>query len=68
MNDDDLDKLAKRVRDLADHADPFTKKRLLALAERYVAGELSPRRTPLPPVWINDQDHTDHGNGAENTG
>ena len=69
MNDDDLDKLAKRVRAIAERADPFTKKRLLALAERYGAGDLSPRRTPLPLVSINDQDHTGHenGNGNDNT-
>ena len=48
MNDDYFKAQAKRVRDIASLADPFTKKRLLALAERYDAAKPSPRRTPLP--------------------
>jgi hypothetical protein len=40
---------AQRVRDIAEKADPFTKKRLLALAEYYEARALeSPR--PLRPI------------------
>ncbi|MGY0576190.1 hypothetical protein ACTGJ9_038590 [Bradyrhizobium sp. RDM12] len=47
---------AERARDLADKADPFTRKRLLVLAERYDAklGKPSPasrnlqRTLPLP--------------------
>jgi hypothetical protein len=36
--DDDFDKQhAQRVRDLADKADPFTRKRLLDLADKYDA-------------------------------
>ena len=47
MDDDFNKERAILVRDLADKADPFTKKRLLDLAERYDAR--SPRRpTPLP--------------------
>jgi hypothetical protein len=35
MNDDYFKEQAARVRAIADRADPFTKKRLLDLAERY---------------------------------
>jgi hypothetical protein len=35
MNDDFFEKQAARVRAIADRADPFTKKRLLDLAEKY---------------------------------
>jgi hypothetical protein len=37
MNDDYFKQQADRVRSLAEGADPFTKKRLLDLAERYDA-------------------------------
>jgi hypothetical protein len=43
---------AQRIRDIAERADPFTRKRLLALAERYDARVLESSRplrsTPLP--------------------
>jgi hypothetical protein len=49
MNDEYFKEHAARVRNIASFADPFTKKRLLDLAERYDAK--SPRRpTPLPRV------------------
>jgi hypothetical protein len=48
MNDEYFKEQAARVRSLADRADPFTKKRLLALAERYDGKR--PRQTPLPDV------------------
>ena len=48
MNDEYFKAQAKRVRDIAAFADPHTKARLLALAERYDAAMPSPRRTPLP--------------------
>jgi len=35
MNDEFLRERARTVRSIADNADPFTKKRLLNLAERY---------------------------------
>jgi hypothetical protein len=35
MNDQFLEERARAVRSIADRADPFTKKRLLDLAERY---------------------------------
>ena len=48
MNAEYFKAQAKRVRDIAALADPHTKQRLLALAERYDAAIPSPRRTPLP--------------------
>jgi hypothetical protein len=48
MNDEYFKEQAARVRSLADRADPFTKKRLLALAEKYDGKR--PRQTPLPDV------------------
>jgi hypothetical protein len=51
MNEQYFKEQAAKVRHIASLADPFTKKRLLALAERYDAGKPSPRRTPLPMVY-----------------
>ena len=45
MNDDYYKQQAARVRSIASLADPFTKKRLLALAEQYDAAKPSPRRS-----------------------
>lgn len=42
------------VRDLADKADPFTKKRLLDLANRYEAG-VPAKTKPLALPEINDK-------------
>lgn len=44
---------------IADKADPFTKKRLLALADRYDARSGTPSRAvrQLPSVSINGQKH-----------
>jgi hypothetical protein len=50
MNDEYFKEQAARVRNLASIADPFTKKRLLDLAERYDAKR--PKRTPLPNVPV----------------
>ena len=50
MRDQYFKEQAKRVRDIAALADPHTKKRLLALAERYDATKPSPSQTPLPSV------------------
>jgi hypothetical protein len=44
MNDEYLKEAALRVRALAENADPFTKKRLLDLAERYDARLGKPSR------------------------
>ena len=48
MNDDFLRERARAVRAIAENADPFTKKRLLELAERYETGARRPSRTPIP--------------------
>ena len=54
MNDEYFKQQAERVRAIADKADPFTKKRLLDLAERYDATPGRPsratRQLKLPDV------------------
>jgi hypothetical protein len=44
MDDDFYKQHAQRVRDLADKADPFTRKRLLDLADKYDAKTGKPSR------------------------
>jgi hypothetical protein len=58
------------VRTIADKADPFTEKRLLALADKYDARSGSPSRAvrQLPSVSINSQQHSNHRNGSGDTG
>jgi hypothetical protein len=52
MNEEFFRDRAKTVRELADRADPHTKRRLLDLASRY---EKKPRPpTPLPSVPVKD--------------
>jgi hypothetical protein len=65
MNDDYFRERALVVRTIADKADPFTKKRLLALADKYDArsGGLSRATHQLPSVVINTQQHTRNGSG-----
>ena len=57
MNDAYFREQSHRVRAIADKADPFTKKRLLALAESYEAriGRPSRAMRQLPLVAINDE-------------
>jgi hypothetical protein len=57
MNDEFLKERARAVRSIADRADPFTKKRLLDLAESYEARIGRPFRgaTRLAPPQILDQ-------------
>jgi hypothetical protein len=60
MNDEYFREQAARVRNIARLADPFTKKRLLALAEQYDAAKPSPRKPRSPPVTVQgDQPGTD---------
>jgi hypothetical protein len=70
MNDEYLRERARVVRTIADKADPFTKKRLLALADKYGARYGAPSRAvrQLPSVTINSQQHSDHRNGSGDTG
>jgi hypothetical protein len=56
MNDEYFKEHAARVRSIADRADPFTRKRLLALAERYDGKR--PRQTPLPSAPVIGVDTT----------
>jgi hypothetical protein len=61
MNDRYFKEQAARVRNIASFADPFTKKRLLDLAERY--DTKSPRPpTPLPRVTPGEK--PDSGDAA----
>lgn len=56
MNEEFLRDHARTVRDLADKADPFTRKRLLELAAKY---EIKPRRpTPLPSISVKPKPDT----------
>ncbi len=45
---------AALLRELAEQADPFIKRRLLDLASRYEKGPIKTR--PLPPISINGRD------------
>ena len=63
MNDAYFKEHAARVRDIASLADPFTKKRLLALAEKYDPAEPS-RATPLPSVPITSKHPDRSGSDA----
>ena len=69
MNDEYFIEQSRRVRGLAEKADPFTKKRLLALAESYDARLGRPSRaTPqLPSIAISNQPHSDDYTGGGDT-
>ena len=60
MNDDYFRKQAERVRMIAATADPFTKKRLIALAESYDARIGWPSRAvrQLPATALSAQETT----------
>jgi hypothetical protein len=62
MNDAYFKEQSQRVRAIADKADPFTKKRLLALAESYDAriGRPSRATRQLPFVTIDLEKPADH--------
>jgi hypothetical protein len=70
MNDEYLRERALVVRTIADKADPFTKKRLLALADKYDARSGAPSRAvrQLPSVSINSQQHSNNNNGGGDAG
>jgi len=57
MNDAYFKEQSRRVRAIADKADPFTKKRLLALADSYDAriGRPSRATRALPTIAINNE-------------
>jgi hypothetical protein len=52
MNEDFFKERAKTVREIADRADPSTKKRLLELANRYEGKPRPPTPLPVPAVQI----------------
>lgn len=54
---------ASLVRDLANRADPFIKKRLLALASRYEDTKTTP-----PPVSLDGQDRSRRQKGGGGSG
>lgn len=54
---------ASLVRDLANRADPFIKKRLLALASRY-----EDTKTKPPPVSLDGQDRSRRQKGGGGSG
>jgi hypothetical protein len=60
MNDEYFKEQSNRVRAMADKADPFTKKRLLALAESYDARLGRPSRA-TPPAFIVAIDDAEEG-------
>jgi hypothetical protein len=70
MNDEYFMEQSRRVRGIADKADPFTKKRLLALAESYDArlGRPSRATRQLPSVAIHNQQHAADDNGGSDPG
>ena len=49
MNEDFLKQRAMTVRAMAEKADPFTKKRLLALAAKYALAQRPPTQSRLSP-------------------
>jgi hypothetical protein len=67
MDDQYFKAQAARVRQIASLADPFTKKRLLALAERYEDAKSSPRKAPLPSVAVSGIKPTEQ-TGADDAG
>jgi hypothetical protein len=69
MNDEYFIEQSRRVRRIADQADPFTKKRFLALAESYDARLGRPSRVTrkLPSVATGNQPHSDDYNGGGDT-
>ena len=66
MNEDYFKEQAARVRQIASNADPFTKRRLLDLAEKYDGRKSVRQPTPLPSVKIDDQHPSeDHNNSRD---
>jgi hypothetical protein len=68
MNEDYCKEQAARLRNMASMADPFTKRRLLDLAEKYDDRKSARRPTPLPSISIGDQQHRRDHNTRGDTG
>jgi hypothetical protein len=65
MNEDYFKEQAARVRQIASNADPFTKRRLLDLAEKYDGRKSVRRPTPLPKVTVDHHHPADHNSGSD---
>ena len=63
MNEDFFKEQAVRLRNIASKADPFTKRRLLDLADKYEERKAARRPTPLPSVAVNDKHHSTERSG-----
>jgi hypothetical protein len=67
MNEEYFKEQSRRVRKIAENADPFTKKRLLALAESYDIRLGRPsratRQLQLVPIDIEKRRDQRHGGG-----
>ena len=61
MNEDYFKEQAARLRTIASKADPFTKRRLLDLAERYDGRKSARQPTPLPSVDLDNKRHSKGG-------
>ena len=57
MNEDYFSEQAARLRNIASTADPFTRRRLLDLAEKYDERKSARRPTPLPSVTVSHVEH-----------
>jgi hypothetical protein len=70
MNEEYFKEQSRRVRTIAENADPFTKKRLLALAESYDArlGRPSRASRQLQLVPMDSEKHTDRRHGGGESG
>jgi hypothetical protein len=68
MNEDYFKEQAARVRQIVSNADPFTKRRLLDLAEKYDGRKSARRPTPLISVRIDHQQHSDDRNSSGDPG
>jgi hypothetical protein len=68
MNEDYFKEQAARLRTMAGMADPFTKRRLLDLAEKYDRRKSVRRPPPLPSVTIDHQQHSDDRNSSGDPG
>jgi hypothetical protein len=70
MNEEYFKEQSRRVRAIAENADPFTKKRLLALAESYDIrlGRPSRATRQLQLMPIDSENHTDRQYGGGESG
>jgi hypothetical protein len=67
MDEEYFKEQSRRVRTIAENADPFTKKRLLALAESYDSrlGRPSRATRQLQQLPVDNKTRTDRHNGRD---